>query len=140
MNILHITDQRYRSSGVSVFCVELCEAMLRQGARVQIALQHPDYPSPYPVRHEEILTTIEKVLHNRGSFDWDVVHINGVWNWPYHQVARLAKDVGIPVSSWFLDPVGTETQVVKKDDRMASVSEARFAAGESTTCDRSKRG
>ena len=97
MRILHVTEQRYRSSGVSVFCVELCEALLGQGVRVRIALQQPDYPSPYPVAHEEILTTVEDVLHDRNRFDWDVVHINGVWNWPYHQIASIAYKRGVPV-------------------------------------------
>ena len=97
MKILYVTDQRYRSSGVSVFCVELCDALINQGEYVMLALQRPDYPSPYPVVHNDMLTTIQDVLNNGDKFDWDVVHINGIWNWPYHKVARIAYKRGIPV-------------------------------------------
>ena len=97
MKILFVTDQRYRSSGVSVFCVELCEALIKDGAYVRLALQRPDYPCPYAVKQEEMLTTINAVLDKKNKFEWDIVHINGVWNWPYHKVAKVAYKLGIPV-------------------------------------------
>lgn len=97
MKILFVTDQRYRSSGVSVFCVELCEALLDIGVNVKLALQRPNFKDPYPVRHVEMLTTITEILRAQDEFDWDIVHINGVWNWPYHKVARIAHAKGVPV-------------------------------------------
>ena len=97
MRILFVTDQRYRSSGVSVFCVELCDALSAIGVTVKLALQRPDFRDPYPVLHEEILTTTANILRDQDVFNWDVVHINGVWNWPYHKIARIAYRKGVPV-------------------------------------------
>lgn len=97
MKILFVTDQRYRSSGVSVFCIELCEALSDIGVNVRLALQRPDFKDSYPVRHEGFLTTIADILCNQDAFEWDVVHINGVWNWSYHKIARIAYRKGVPV-------------------------------------------
>lgn len=80
-----------------MFCVELCDALSDIGVNVKLALQRPDFEDPYPVRHEEMLTSIEEILHGQDTFNWDVVHINGVWNWPYHRIARIAQRRGVPI-------------------------------------------
>ncbi len=97
MRILYVTYQRYRSSGVSVWCVEMCEKLLEMGHFVKLALQEPDYRDPYPVKHEELLTTTDEAIAGFDVAHWDLVHINGVWNWPYHQIATLARNRGIPI-------------------------------------------
>ncbi len=97
MNILYIADQIYRSSGVSVWCVEICEKLLEWGHTIRLALQQPDYHNPYPVSNKVMLTTIDEVYESLENATWDVVHINGIWNWPYHKVARIAYKRGIPV-------------------------------------------
>ena len=97
MRILHVTEQIYRSSGVSVFCVELCDALFDMGNDVRIALQFPEFRDPYPVKHKKMLISIEEVLARPAEFKWDVVHINGVWNLPYHRISRLAHQHGVPV-------------------------------------------
>ena len=97
MKILYVTNQRYRSSGVSVFCVELCDALADKGADVRLALCKPDFKSPYPVRHEEILMSTRDVLRRVEKFEWDIVHINEVWNWDLHRIANVAYSKGIPV-------------------------------------------
>ena len=97
MKILYVTNQRYRSSGVSVFCVELCDALADKGADVKLALCKPDFKSPYPVRHEEILMSTSEVLSRVEQFEWDIVHINEVWSWHLHRIANVAYSKGVPV-------------------------------------------
>ena len=97
MNILHVTDNIWQSSGVSVWCVELCESLIDMGHVVKLALQHPDCNKSYPIRYNEMLTTIKEAMDEFDVGKWDLIHINGVWNWPYHKIAQLAYKYGVPV-------------------------------------------
>ena len=97
MKVLFVTDHIYRSSGVSVFCVEICERLADMGVDVKLALQRPDYPDPYPVRHKEILLPLDMTLRTFEQERWDVVHINGIWNPPYHHIAKIASKNNVPI-------------------------------------------
>lgn len=67
------------------------------GHNVKLALQHSDYKKPYPIRYNEMLTTVKEATVDFEAGEWDLIHINGVWNWPYHKIAQRAYKYGVPV-------------------------------------------
>ena len=97
MKILHVSEHLYRSSGVSVFCAEICDRLADSGHDVRLALQWPDFHDPYPVRHTEMLVSVDEVIRDFPNANWDVVHINGVWNPPYHRIAAVATKNHVPI-------------------------------------------
>ena len=97
MKILYVTDQIFRSSGVSVFCSELCDRLVERGHCVKLALQRPNFKEPYPIKHNEVLTSIKEVVKTFEHDAWDVVHINGIWNPPYRRIVKLATKYQVPI-------------------------------------------
>lgn len=97
MKILHVSEHIYRSSGVTVFCVELCDRLIDQGHTVKLALQWPDFKEPYPLRHTDILISIDRAIAEFENEHWDLVHINGVWNLPFHVIANKAYKFKVPI-------------------------------------------
>lgn len=96
MKHLHVIAGLQKAAGTSVFCVELCNHLARQGEECHIAVRkrrEGDYLPDSAVS----LFAIEDNSLSSLSFRPDIVHIHALWDPFLHRVSAWARRAALPV-------------------------------------------
>lgn len=77
MKILQVIGVIRKAAGTSLFCLELADALKRRGHNVAVAVLDLSWENAYPSK--EGVSVGDAASFWSGPFDWDVVHLHGLW-------------------------------------------------------------
>lgn len=95
MKVLHLVPTMHKSSGVTTFCSESCDAIKRLGCECSVAIQRESEPYPSKCGVERLLDS--EAYRRFASREWNVLHIHGIWPPFFHKYVKCAYELNIPI-------------------------------------------
>ena len=101
MKILHVITGMQKAAGTSVFCGEVCNALVALGHEVTMAVANPESSDCYPIDPRIKLISISSLTetpHPPSPISHpSLIHIHALWSPLLHQVAKWARQNRIPI-------------------------------------------
>lgn len=91
MKILHVITGMRTAAGTSVFVAEVAREQVALGHSVVIVHQETWRDDIYPLADGVKLIGKREFINNLSKFDFDIVHIHGLWEWMLHVFVRLCR-------------------------------------------------
>lgn len=95
MKVLHVVRHLHKLSGVSVYCSDLCDALVQKDVDVSIAVADMSDANRLDSRHH--VTRLQSGDLFGQKCTWDIVHIHNLWTLDLHRAAVWARRSGVPV-------------------------------------------
>ena len=95
MRVLHVITSLKKASGASTFCGALCNALVRLGHVVTVAVPEARlYDEGYALSPNVKLESFERMMTSDETYD--VIHIHGIWEYANHKASMMARGRGVP--------------------------------------------
>ena len=106
MKCVHVITELCRFAGTTTFALGIANGQAASGDEVTVAIRNLDYPDQQMPDVGVRVITIKDLIDGSVGYNFDVMHIHGLWNYPLHRAVKWAREHDIP---YVMSPHGMMT-------------------------------